>query len=147
MFLPADLSLQLMSDISNHNQAEIHVLKPREKSYDFYFPLAKVVPMKLLPKNFLCFGIACALWVPRMSRNISRCWPQNTENASHTTLTALPGLLLRAGWCGVSFLTSTHLCLNRDKFSVFSAAHPCLDDPRYHRSFLSAASFLNIVSG
>lgn len=141
MFLPAHLSLQLVSDVSNHNQAEIHVLKPQKKSCDFYFPLAKVVPMKLVLKNLLRVGRALCALGPKgeqqhpqeLTLGYWRCIPHSSDSSARSRARV--------------FLTSTHLCLNRDKCSISSIVLPCLDDPRYHRSFVGAPGFLNSLSG
>lgn len=42
ILLPSDPSLQLVSEVSHHSQAEIRVLKPQKKNCVFYFSPGEV---------------------------------------------------------------------------------------------------------
>lgn len=104
VFLPADLSLQLVSDVSNHNQAEVHVLKPQKKSYDFYSPLAKVVPHEAgTQKHFMLQNSMCSLGPKDEQKHL-----QELTSEYWRSLTALLGLLLGAG---VGHSWPLHFCV------------------------------------
>lgn len=75
--LPSDPSLLLVSEVSYHTQAEIHVLKLQKKSCGFYFSLAKLVSHEAgTQKTFMLQNSMCSLGPSDEQNHVQELTPE-----------------------------------------------------------------------
>lgn len=85
-----------MSEVSNHSQTGIDVLKPQKKSHDFYFSPGKGGSREAgTQKPFLLWNSKCSLGPVGDQTHVQE--PQQPGDASHTALTGLLGPPLGVG--------------------------------------------------